>query len=607
MAKKTKKSKHNLGHRKKRKKVSDPHGESFQQALAHHQAGRLPQAKAIYRQILSTEPNHPDALHYLGILALQVGKNEIAVELINKAISCRPDYIDAHINLGIAFKELDKLDEAVACYSRALALKPDNALAHYNLGNVLNDQGKQSEAVSCYRRALTLKPDYVEAYNNLGNVLKDQDNLNEAVACYRQALTLQPDDAVSHNNLGNTLKELGKQDEAVASFRRALSLKPDFAEAHRSLGVIFIELGRMDDAIACFRKALSLKPDYAAAYVNLSLIVKYTEVDDFIHAMEDLYTKKGIIPDTDRIDLGFALGKVFEDLMDYDKSFDFIFEANRLKRGSYEYSIQDDRNLFERIKKVFSPDFFASHHGSGNQDRTPIFILGMPRSGTTLVEQILASHPLVFGAGELAVLENLANDSCTGGATARFPECMLDLGVDAFARIGLDYIEKIREYSNDAQNITDKMPYNFLRVGFIKTILPNAKVIHCMRNPMDNCFSIFKTVFAGTHGCAYDMVELGQYYKLYQDLMAYWDKVLPGFMYGLRYEEVVADQQNQTKSLLDFCGLPWDEACLAFHKTERSVRTASLAQVRQPIYKDSVELWKRYEKQLGPLRKAIYR
>ncbi len=260
------------------------------------------------------------------------------------------------------------------------------------------------------------------------------------------------------------------------------------------------------------------------------------------------------ISDADRIDLGFALGKVFEDIGNYNKSFDFILEANRLKRGSYEYSIQNDRDLFERIKKTFSPDFFASHHGSGNQDRTPIFILGMPRSGTTLVEQILASHPLVFGAGELTVLVNLANGICTGGTTAQFPECMPDLDVDTFEKMGSDYIEKIREYSNDAEHITDKMPHNFLHVGLIKTILPNAKIIHCMRNPMDTCFSIFKKEFAGTHGYAYDMVELGQYYNLYQDLMAHWEKVLPGFMYTLRYEEMVSDQQKQTKSLLDFCG-----------------------------------------------------
>jgi hypothetical protein len=322
--------------------------------------------------------------------------------------------------------------------------------------------------------------------------------------------------------------------------------------------------------------------------------------------MENLYNNKDDISEADRKDIGFALGKAFEDLRDYDKSFGFILEANRLKRKSYTYSIQDDHDLFARIKKIFSPDFFAAHEGSGYQDKTPIFILGMPRSGTTLVEQILASHPLVFGAGELTILENLTNAVCLGKATPEFPQCMLDLDRDALKKMGSGYIEKIRQYSSDALYITDKMPHNFLRLGLIRAILPLAKVVHCVRDPMDTCFSIFKKDFEGRHDYAYDMVELGRYYNLYRDLMAHWEKVLPGFIHTIRYEEIISNQQNRTKSLLDFCGLPWDEACLAFHKTERRVSTASLAQVRQPIYKDSVALWKRYEKHLEPLKKAIY-
>ncbi|MFC1845004.1 tetratricopeptide repeat protein [Thermodesulfobacteriota bacterium] len=646
MARKKKKSKRSSGHQNKRKQISGPQRvptqqNILQQALALHEAGRLQPAEKLYRQILATQPDHPQALHYLGILAHQLGENELSAELINNALKCSPDYVDAHINLGITFKRLGKLDEAVASFQRALNLKPDDAVAHYNLGNtlkeqgklneaiisyrqtltlkpdyaeayynlgnVLNEQGKPAEAAVCYRQVLILKPEYAEAYSNLGNVLKEQEKLDEAIVCFQQALTLKPDDALIHYNLGNTFKDQGKLDEAVASFQQALTLKPDFAEAHHSLGLIFREFGKMDDAIACYRKALSLKPDYARAYRNLSLIVKCTDINDDIQVMENLYSKKEETSDTDRIDLGFALAKIFENLGDYDKSFHFIHESNQLKRRSYEYSIQEDHDLFKRIKETFSPDFFASHHDSGLQEKTPIFILGMPRSGTTLIEQILASHPLVFGAGELAILANLANNICTESAAPQFPECVQDLDVDAFERMGADYVAQIREYSNVAKHITDKMPHNFLYVGLIKTILPAAKVIHCLRDPMDTCFSLFKTEFAGAHKYAYDMVELGQYYNLYHDLMTYWEKVLPGFMYTLRYEQLVADQQGQTKSLLDFCRLPWDDACLTFHKTQRRVSTASLAQVRQPIYKDSVGLWKHYEKQLEPLQNALYR
>jgi tetratricopeptide (TPR) repeat protein len=579
MAKKTKKIRHTHGQRRKTKQASAPSVTSalqgmLQHALALHQADHLPQAEALYKRILLAEPSHPEALNFLGLLTHQVGNHEIAIELINKAISLKPDYADAYNNLGLTLHDQGKLEEAAVNYQQALSLNSNFVEAHYNLGITLHEQGKQEDAAASYSQALSLKPDLADAHYNLGILQQEQ----------------------------------GKLDDAIASYQQALIVEPHFVEAYHNLGSLFSKLGRMDDAIACYRKALSLKPGCARTYQNLSTIVKYTEVDEEIKAMEDLYNTKGKIADADRIALGFALGKAFEDLGDYDKSIEFILEANRLKRRSYEYSMQNEHDLFARTKQTFSPDFFAAHQGSGIEDRTPIFILGMPRSGTTLVEQILASHPLVFGAGELTILNSLVNGACRDVGTKRFPDCMLDLDMDAFARMGSEYIAKIREYSLYAEHITDKMPDNFLRVGIIKTILPAAKVIHCVRDPMDTCFSIFKNDFSGkgSNKYAYDMAELGRYYNLYRDLMAHWEKVLPGFMHSLRYEELISDQPNRTKSLLDFCGLPWNKACLDFHKTERRVGTASLAQVRQPIYKDSVSLWKRYEKQLEPLRKAIY-
>lgn len=681
---------------------------TLMQARSMHRAGRFSEAESLYMKILSTEPDNPEALHFLGILAHQVGKGEIGVELIRKALKCRPDYANAHNNLGIILHDLGKLeealisyqhaltlkpdfaevyrnmgyalkdqgkldeavacfrqalalrpdfievannlgvtlkdqgkleeavacfrqalslkpddadalynlgntlgdqgklDEAVSCYRQALALKPDDADVHFNLGNTLKDQGKAGEAAACFRRATGLQPDYAEAYNNLGGILSDQGKLDEATACFRQAISSRPDYAEAHNNLGGVLSDLDKLDEAIACFRQAITLKPDYTDALNNLGLLFSQLGKMDDAIDCFKKALYQKTNNTRAYKGLSAIVKSTEADEVVQSMESLFKNKGEIADADRAELGFVLGKVFEDLKEYDKAFSVIFEANCLKRGSFEYSIRNDYDFFERIKKTFSSDFFGARRDSGNQEGTPIFILGMPRSGTTLVEQILASHPLVFGAGEVTILINLTNDICTGEATAAYPECMSDLGRDVFVRMGSDYLRKIREYSRDAKFITDKMPHNFLRVGLIKTILPNAKVIHCVRDPMDTCFSIYKRDFTRMHKYAYDMAELGRYYNLYRDLMAHWEKVLPGFMYTLRYEELVTGQQTQTKSLLDFCGLPWDDACLSFFKKERKVNTASLAQVRQPIYRDSVELWKRYEKHLEPLRRAIF-
>lgn len=498
-----------------------------------------------------------------------------------------------------------QLDKAAGYLRHALRIKSDFLDALNRLGVVHLTLGRPEEAVVNFRRLAELKPDEPEAHFNLGIALYDSGRLDEAVESFQRLIELKPDHVEAHFNLGNFFMAQGKQEEAVSSFNRALELKPDYAEARCNLGVLYKELGKTEDAVACFKQALFLKPDYVRAFKGLSLVGKYTEADEFVQKMQDLYNRKNI-SGPDRKDLGFALGKVYEDLGDFDKSFAFIFEANRLKRQSYQYTIQKDYELFVRIKKIFSPEFFTAHQGIGHKDKTPIFILGMPRSGTTLVEQILASHPLVFGAGELPVLVDLTNTLCVGAEKGKFPECMLHMDAATFAGLGSQYIKNIRKYSTETEYITDKMPHNFLRLGLIKTILPNAKVIHCRRNPMDTCFSIFKMDFTTPHGYAYDLVELGRYYSLYQDLMAFWEKVLPGFMYTIRYEEVVADQRAQTESLLEFCNLPWDQACIDFYKTKRRVSTASLAQVRQPIYKDSVKLWKRYEKQLEPLRKAIY-
>ena len=508
MAPKIKKSKGVPGLRKKTKRKAgawktSSQQDTFQQAMAYYRAGRFHEAEVLYRQILAAAPDHPDALHFMGMLAFEAEKYDIAIELINRAIRNRPDYAEAYNNLGTVFNEQGKLDEAAAC------------------------------------------------------------------------------------------------------FRKAISLKPGFAMAHSNMGSINRQLGKMDDAAACYRKALSFAPNGAKVYRDLTTVVKYNTEDEDVRAMETIFYNRGAAA-ADRIELGFALGKVFEDMKDYNKSFAFILEANRLKRKSYQYSLEKDHDLFLRIKKIFSPDFLSSHIGSGNHDKTPIFIVGMPRSGTSLVEQILASHPAVFGANELAIIANLVNDICLKEKTS-YPECLLNLGTAGFERMGTDYVEKLREYSNDAEHITDKLPHNFFYVGLIRTILPEAKVVHCTRNPMDTCYSIFKNYFeGGGHHYAYDMVELGRYYNLYRDLMAHWDRVLPGFMYAISYEDLINDQRSQTESLLDYCGLPWNEACLTFHETERRVSTVSLAQVRRPIYKDSVELWKRYEKQLEPLRKAIH-
>lgn len=569
--------------------------------------GLLDEAIAGYGKAVSIKPDFAEAHYNLGIALQETGPLDEAIASYRKALSIRPDYAKAHNNLGNALQEADLLDEAIASYGKALSIKPDFAEAFCNFGNVLKKTGQLDEAIGNYRKALSIKPDFANAHYNLGHALKETGRLDEAISNYRKAVSIKPNYAEVYNDLAIALQATGRLDEAIASCRKAVSIKPDYAEAHNNLGNVLQESGLLDEGIANYRKAVSIKPDYADAHRHLSFTVKHTDYDNDIAIMEVLYARKDIT-DEQRMHLGFAIGKAFEDLKEYDKSFGFTAEANRLKRATFEYSISEDQDFIGRIKEVFTLDFFSGHRGLGNPDEAPIFILGMPRSGTTLVEQILASHPLVFGAGELNHLSNLTRDLCAKRTTGEFPECVRDMDKDVFKKVGSDYVDRIRRHSKEAKYITDKMPHHFLYVGLIKAILPNAKVIHCMRNPMDNCLSIFKNYFsgAGAHKYAYDMSELGRYYNLYLELMEHWRSTLPDFMFEIRYEELVSNQERETRRLLEFCGLPWEEACLSFHKTKRKVATGSSSQVRRPMYKDSVQLWKRYERQLEPLGKAIY-
>jgi tetratricopeptide (TPR) repeat protein len=542
--------------------------QSINLALQHHAAGRLSEAESIYQQILQTNPNQPEALHLLGLVAHQGGKNEIAVDLINKAIAIKPDIADAHCNLGLALQALGKMDEAVACYDKVLAIRPDYAEAHSNLGLVFQKSGK----------------------------------IEKAVACYDKAIAINPDIAETHSNLGNALKNLGQLDEAVASHNEALAIKPDYAEGHSNLGNALKDLGKFDEAVASYNKAIAIKPDYAEAYRHLSYVKKYSEYDEDVRAMENIYAKSDI-SDDQRMNLAFGLGKAFEDLKQYEKAFNYYAAGNVIKRGTYSYSIEDDARYLEKQKSVFSPSFFNTHKQGGCQDKTPIFIVGMPRSGTTLVEQVLASHPDVHGAGELPTLGGIISKLF---GDRQYPDGVENLTDADSTRLGTEYIREIRKHSRQARFITDKMPHNRHFLGVIKLALPNAKIIHCTRNPADNGLSIFKSFFpVSRHYYAYDLREIGEYYNLYSDLMEHWHSVIPGFIYDIKYEDMVANQIEQTRALLEFCGLEWNDDCIEFHKTDRPVATASATQVRRPIYKSSVQSWKRYEKQLAPMFEVL--
>jgi len=498
-------------------------------------------------------------------------------------------------------------EKALNWLNKAAERDPDNPICHYNLGSALRGLGENSRAVTEYRRAIELNPRQAVFFHQLGEVLIELYELDDAVDCFNQALAIDPENLVAMPGLGEAWNALGDLDQAVFFYRKAISIDPANAKCYTQLGIAFEDHGEIDQAISTLREAIEINPALVSAYPVLARCKQFSRHDADMKAMESLFSRKGL-NDKERSQLGFSLGKAYEDLGEYEKSIKFVLKAAGLKRKNVDFSIAETRARFERIKEVFSADFFQRFSGVGDSDQTPIFILGMPRSGTSLVEQILASHPAVFGAGELEALSLVYKSmakSIDGSQLDSFPDALAGLDPDAFVRLGANYIRRIRRLSTAATYITDKLPHNFMRVGFIRAILPRARIIHCTRDPMDNCFSIFKTDFNKGHLYSYDMAELGQYYNLYRELMDYWKTTLPGFIYDQSYEELVSRQEEQTRGLLQHCGIPWDDACLDFHTTRRKLRTASNAQVVRPVYQGSVNLWTRYEKHLGPLVAAI--
>ncbi len=604
--------------------------------------GKLDEAVACYRRALELKPDYPDAHNNLGAVLRDQGKLVEAIACYRRALELKPDYAEAYKNLGKPMKDQGKPGEAVACYRRALELKPDFAEAHSNLGVASSDQGKLDEAVACYRRALEFRPDYAEAYNNLGNALKDQGKLDEAVACCRRALKLRPDYAEAHGNLGNALKDQGKLDEAVACYHRALELKADFAEAHNNLGAALNEQGKLDQAIACYQRALKLKPDHAEAQANLGSALE--EIGDLQGAedcfraalrdhsrftfayyklaellggklpQQDLAAQRRLLEETELTDaqrlwLHFGLAQVLDARGEYDEAAEHLDRGNALQLSEWrncgrEYDPKEHELLITRMIGVSTPDFFERVRGFGSESQLPVFIVGLPRSGTTLIEQILASHSQVFGAGEVT----LARDTMAslGGQGADFIEGLGRLDRETASRLASRHLERLRSFSGTALRIVDKTPENYLFLGLLASLFPKLKLIHCRRDLRDVAVSCWMTHFKEIRW-ANDQEHIVSRFGQYQRLMEHWRKVLPVPMLEVDYEDTVADLEGVARKIVAWCGLAWEPGCLEFHRAKRPVRTASTVQVRQPVFRTSVGRWKHYERALASLLARLER
>ena len=552
---------------------------------------RLDDAEASLRKAVALKPDLATAHCNLGGTLQELGMLAEAEASYKKAIALTPDYAQAHSNLGATFQKLGRLEEAQVSYKQAIAIRPDCAEVHNALGNTLKELGRLEEAEAVYRQAITLQPESAGAHSNLGATLHELGKLEEAEASYRQAIVLKPDYAKAHYNLGNTLKELGRLDEAEASYRQAIVLKPDLAEAHYNLGVTLQELGRLDEAEASYRQAIALKPDYAEAHRNLTTTKKFSSKDEQFFKMQALY-RDPAISENNRCHICFALAKASEDLEDCATAFQFYAEGNALRKKQLGYEKAKDKALFEKLKTsyphivghTFEPEIIAPH-------TTPIFIVGMPRSGTTLVEQILSSHPRVTGAGELPFVFKF-------GRLLAVKQTPAD--GEALTTFRDQYLNALKQRSEGKAIVTDKMPQNFRFLGLIATALPEAKIIHVKRDPAAVCWANHTKYFINDSlGYCCDLDDILHYHELYQDLMSYWHQALPNRIYDLSYEVLTEHQEEETRKLIGHLGLEWNGACLSPQENNRGVATASNVQVRQKVYQGSSERWKRYKPYLN--------
>ena len=556
-----------------------------------------------FEEALTIKPDFADAHYNLAVTLQGLGQLDTAVKCYDQALAIKPDYAEAFNSLGNALKELGQLDTAVNSYEQLLAIKPDFAEAHFNLAVTLQGLGQLDAAVKSYEKAVAIKPDYAEAHNNLGNAFKELDQLDLAVKSFEKALAIKPDYAEAHNNLGIALKDLSQLDAAVNCFEQALAIKPDFADAYYSLGLINQDLGQVDDAIKQYEKTISIKQNHAEAHHNLSYLKKFTENDSQITLIQSLLSTNDQ-SHSDRMHLCFALAKVYEDLGKQDELFKFLHEGNRLRKQELNYSLDMDQIRHSIVKKLFSSPPSPIEKSLSYEASTirPVFIVGMPRSGTSLVEQIIASHHAVYGAGELDTLGKLIFPIVKDPST----HDMNSLSEKTFLSIRQQYLDSLSRFNVPENVITDKMPLNCQYIGFILTAFPEAKIVHLKRDAMATCWSNYKHYFSGIGlGFPYNMDDLVGFYELYIDLMAFWHQLFPDKIYDICYEDLTTNQEEETRKLLEYCELDWDENCLNFHTSKRAVKTVSTFQVRQKMYQGSSEVWKKHEAYLQPLVKAL--
>ena len=573
--------------------------------IAYYDSEDYEQAKHCHQRALALDANLPQSLNNMGSIMREEENPEKAMEYYHRATAANANYLEPLNNLGLVLIEEDRHAEAIAPLTNAVQQNPNYSDAWCNLGCAYTVLEQFDKALPAYQKAIELRPDYIEANMGLARIYMEIEQPDEAEASIKRALEIDPDKAEAHSMLGGIYNEKALLDKAEACYKKALELDPEQIGACLGLGHMYMEAGDFDIAEECFNKALTLDDKETLAirfaFTQLRKVKEDSEHYKVLREVENADELKG----NEAISYHYAMGKCLDDTGEHEQAFEYYIKAAKLKRETVSYDPAANTRLIEQIMSIFTADWIEQHRGGGNNSTVPIFVLGMPRSGTTLTEQIIASHADVYGAGELRDLKDITGQLVTP-ASRDYPRNLSGLNPQGLKLLGDEYIRRITERAPGSPHITDKMPGNYQQVGLIHLILPNAKIVHVMRNPLDTCISGFTRLFRQGQNMSYDLYEQGLFYRDYHRIMQYWREVLPqGVFYDVQYEALVQDNENQARRLIDYCGLEWNDACLQSHKTRRTVKTASITQVRQPIYTTSLERWRHYDKYLGPLRDGL--
>ena len=561
---------------------------------------RAQEAIELLREAIGLDHRSLEAHNELATVLRSQGRNEQAIAAAKQAVRLKPADPGSHHNLALCYLAADRVPLAITHLERAIALKPDAAMFHHNLGLALQRHSHELAAIEAFRRSLALDATNVEALSRLGQLLMKHGSGAEAAQCYERAAGLQPDGATAAVHRAEVFLQQGRIEDAEGCLRAALESAPESDLLHQVLGVLLQRTGRFEDAAVSLQRAIELQPRRISAYVSLVRGKRIGPSDAALLAAIQALLRERSIPANDRISLHYTLGKAYDDLGDYKQAITQFDRANelaaaRMRAEGRWFDRRAHRAFVDQAIARFSAEGLARQPPSGSESALPIFIVGMPRSGTTLIEQILSSHPQIGAAGELSYWTDRRS------LVAQVPE-----SAAALQQLAEDYLVRLSAASPSSLLVTDKMPANFLVLGLIHLVLPRARIIHCGRHPVDTCLSIWSTPLGNPLDFVHERANLVFYYEQYARLMEHWRRVIPADRFlEVDYEALVADPERATRTMLEFCGVPWDAACLQHERNRHLIMTPSLWQARQPIYRDALERWRRYEPWLGPFKRLL--